>query len=93
MPGGGVVRSANITPDAETGIAKWTEEMFVNRFKSYTDSTYKPADIKPGEFNTVMPWTMYGNMKTEDLKAIYAYLRTVKPVKNEVEKFSPAQAE
>lgn len=41
MPVGGVVRSANITPDAETGIAKWTEEMFVNRFKSYTDSTYK----------------------------------------------------
>lgn len=93
MPGGGVVRSANITPDTETGIANWTEEMFVNRFKSYTDSTYKPADIKPGEFNTVMPWTMYGNMKTEDLKAIYAYLRTVKPVKNKVEKFSPAQAE
>lgn len=93
MPSGGVVRSANITPDSETGIANWTEEMFVNRFKSYTDSTYKPADIKPGEFNTVMPWTVYGNMKTEDLKAIYAYLRTVKPVKNKVEKFSPAQAE
>lgn len=88
MPGGGVVRSANITPDRETGIANWTEEMFVNRFKSYVDSTYKPADVKPGEYNTVMPWTMYGNMKTEDLKAIYAYLRTVKPVKNQVEKFS-----
>jgi mono/diheme cytochrome c family protein len=88
IPSGGVVRSANISPDPETGIANWTEEMFVNRFKSYADSNYNAADVKPGEYNTVMPWTMYGNMKTEDLKAIYAYLRTVKPVKNKVEKFS-----
>ncbi|MFA6944642.1 MAG: c-type cytochrome [Pedobacter sp.] len=93
MPTGGVVRSANITPDTETGIAGWTEEFFVNRFKSYADSTFKPADIKPGEFNTVMPWAMFGTMKTEDLKALYAYLRTVKPVKNKVVKFSPVQAE
>ncbi|MDO8994719.1 c-type cytochrome [Daejeonella sp.] len=93
MPTGGVVRSANITPDMETGIAGWTEEFFVNRFKSYADSTFKPADIKPGEFNTVMPWAMFGTMKTEDLKALYAYLRTVKPVKNKVVKFSTVQAE
>lgn len=89
MPGGGVVRSANITPDMETGIGGWTEEFFVNRFKTYADSTYKPADVKPGEFNTVMPWLLFGTMKQEDLKAIYAYLRTMKPVKNTVVKFSP----
>lgn len=87
MPTGGVVRSSNITPDKETGIGNWNEEFFVKRFKTYSDSTYKAADIKKGDFNTVMPWTMFTNMKTEDLKAIYAYLKTVKPIKNRVTKF------
>ncbi len=85
---GGIVRPANITPDMETGIGSWTEQQFVERFKLYTDSAYKPADIKPGDFNTLMPWLMYSTMKPDDLKAIYAYLRTVKPVKNQVVKFS-----
>mgnify|MGYP001318790820 CR=1 FL=1 len=35
-----------------------------------------------------MPWTMYAGMTEEDLNAIYSYLRTVKPVRHEVEKFS-----
>lgn len=88
MPTGGVTRSSNITPDPTTGIGKWTEQMFVNRFKYYADSTYVPYKINKDEFNTVMPWTMYGTMKKSDLKAIYAYLKTVKPIKNEVIKFS-----
>ncbi|SHG78042.1 Cytochrome c [Flavobacterium fluvii] len=88
MPSGGIARSANITPDHETGIGKWTEQMFVDKFKSYTDSTYVPNKVGKGNFNTVMPWTMYGKMKKEDLKAIYAYLKTVKPIKNTVVKFS-----
>lgn len=88
LPTGGVVRSANITPDMESGIGNWSEETFVNRFKVYADSSFKPSDINKGDFNTVMPWLMYSTMKNEDLKAIYAYLRTVKPVTNKVTKFS-----
>lgn len=88
MPTGGIARSANITPDNATGIGKWTEQMFVDKFKSFADSTYVPEKIVNSNFNTVMPWTMYGTMKEQDLKAIYAYLRTVKPIKNEVVKFS-----
>lgn len=88
MPYGGIARSANITPDKETGIGNWSEDAFVQRFKIYSDSSYKSPVMKKGEFNTVMPWTMFTTMKTEDLKAIYAYLRTVKPVKNSVTKFS-----
>jgi len=34
-----------------------------------------------------MPWTFYSGMTTEDLSAIYKYLRTVKPVNNSVENF------
>ncbi|HAN78891.1 MAG TPA: cytochrome C [Bacteroidales bacterium] len=85
---GGKVVSSNITPDKETGIGNWTEQDFVNKFKLYADSTYVPQQVKAGEFNTVMPWTMYGTMKEEDLKAIYTYLRTVKPINNKVVKFS-----
>lgn len=88
MVTGGIVRSSNITPDKSTGIGNWTEEMFVDRFKSYVDKNYVSNKIEKGNFNTVMPWTMYGDMKNEDLKAIFAYLKTVKPIKNTVVKFS-----
>lgn len=87
MVSGGIVKSSNITQDKETGIGKWSEADFVNRFKAYTDSTYVSGKISKGNFNTVMPWTMYGGMKEADLKAIYAYLKTVKPIHNSVEKF------
>ena len=87
MVTGGIAKSANITQDKETGIGKWSEEDFVKRFKFYTDSTYVANKISKGNFNTVMPWTMYGGMKESDLKAIYAYLKTVKPIHNNVEKF------
>jgi len=85
---GGTVRSANITPDMETGIGNLSKDAFVKKFKNYADSSYVPATITPGAFNTVMPWAFYGRMKTGDLEAIYTYLRTVKPIKNEVQKFS-----
>lgn len=87
IPPYGIVRSPNITPHA-TGIGAWTEEAFVNRFKFYADSSYVPATLEAGQFQTVMPWTMYATMEEEDLKAIYAYLRTVAPVENQVVRFS-----
>lgn len=86
MPSGKVY-SANITVDMETGIGNWTKEMFIRRFKMYSDSGYIKAAVKPGDFNTPMPWTTYGSMSEKDLGAIYDYLRTVKPVKNKVAKF------
>lgn len=85
---GGIVRSANITPDVETGIGGWTEAMFVGRFKAFADTSYIPHSVERNEFNTVMPWIMYSGMSEEDLKSIYAYLKTVKPVKNQVVRFS-----
>jgi cytochrome c2 len=88
LPSGGVVRSPNITQDIETGIGSWTEEVFVNRFKSYASKDYAPQSIENGTFNTVMPWTMYAGMTEEDLQAMYAYLKTVKPISNSVVKFS-----
>ena len=91
FPDGSKVRSANISPDATNGIGSWSEEMFLNVFHTNSDSAALTRKATPGEFNTIMPWTMYGNMHTEDLKAIYAYLRTVKPISNKVEKFTSAK--
>jgi mono/diheme cytochrome c family protein len=85
----GIIRSANITQDEVTGIGKWTEDIFVNRFKAYADSTYQSPTINKGDMQTLMPWTMYSHMKTEDLKAIYAYLKTIKPVNQPIVKFEP----
>jgi mono/diheme cytochrome c family protein len=90
FPDGSVVRSANISPDKETGIGAWTPEVFVAKFKIYADSSYVAPNVAPGEFNTIMPWTMYAHMEQEDLEAIFAYLQTVTPMKNPVNKFTAA---
>lgn len=90
FPDGSIVRSSNISPDPETGIGTWTEEMFVQRFQAYADSMYVAPAVGAGEFNSIMPWTMYAHMKTEDLVAIYAYLKAMKPIANAVVKFTPA---
>jgi Cytochrome c len=88
FPTGEVLRSANITPDMETGIGKWTKDQFITKFKQYSNPEARNIPAKPGEMNSIMPWTMYGGMTTEDLSAIYDYLRTLKPIKNNVVKFS-----
>lgn len=90
FPDGSVLRTSNITPDNETGIGKWTEQEFIRKFKAYADSGYVVPNVAPGEFNTIMPWTMYAGMTEEDLASIYAYLRTIPPKKNLVERFSKA---
>ncbi|MBV9987707.1 MAG: c-type cytochrome [Chitinophagaceae bacterium] len=85
---GGTVRSANITTDA-TGIRDWTRAAFISRFKAYVDSSYHSPKLGMTDFNSPMPWTMYAGMTEADLAAIYTYLRTVKPIGNKVEKFTP----
>ena len=91
FPDGSVVTSSNITQCPDTGIGNWTEEMFLDRFRQYQDSGYVVPKVAQGEFNTLMPWTMYAGMKEEDLKAIYAYLKTIKPITNEVVKFTASK--
>ncbi len=69
--------SGNITSDA-TGIGNWTEENFIRclregKFKGLANG--RPL-LPP------MPWNWYKNLTDEDLKALFAYLKTVAPVKN-----------
>lgn len=90
FPNGSKVTSSNITSDPETGIGNWTSEQFIDRFKQYSDSTYLREKVKPGDFNTIMPWIMYSGMKEEDLRAIFSYLKTLPPQKNQIIRFTAA---
>ena len=88
----GVVKSANITSDPETGIGNWTKEKFISTFKKYSTENGKNIHVDSNSFNSVMPWTMFGGMTEDDLGAIYEYLKTVKPVRHLVVKYIPVTA-
>ncbi len=77
------VYSANLTPDIETGIGSWTSGQFISRFKAYSDPATLPAVSSNGN-QTVMPWSMYAGMDSTDLLAIFKYLMSLKPVKNNI---------
>jgi cytochrome c553 len=75
----GVSFSANLTSD-QTGIGNWTEENFIRalkegKFKGLPNSrTLLPP----------MPWQNFANLKDEDIRAIFAYLKSTPPVSNVV---------
>ncbi len=73
----GISFAGNLTSD-ETGIGNWTEEQFKT---AMTQGKYK--GLETGRMLLPpMPWQNYIGMKDEDLKAVFAYLKSVKPVKN-----------
>ena len=72
--------ASNLTPDKETGLGEWTEDMFINAMRTGLHQGVEGnRSILPP-----MPVKHYAQMNDEDLKAIWAYLKTIKPVKNEV---------
>jgi mono/diheme cytochrome c family protein len=73
----GDVQSANITPD-KTGISYYDENQFIE--------TMRTGLVMRRPLNPIMPWDTYRHMNDEDLKAMFAYLRTVKPVQNRVKR-------
>jgi mono/diheme cytochrome c family protein len=82
----GTVVSANITPDPQTGIGKWSEDYFLKKFYDYKEYAAGAAPRIAGpESFTLMPWLNFSRLAPEDLEAIYQYLRTVKPVYHAVE--------
>ena len=82
----GTVVSANITPDLETGIGKWSEAYFQKKFYDYREYAASGPPPLPGpQAFTLMPWLGLSQLPPEDLSAMYTWLRTVKPVHNYVE--------
>ncbi|WP_276504118.1 hypothetical protein [Terrimonas pollutisoli] len=73
----GTSYAANITPH-QTGIGSWTEEQFI-----YSIRNGKYKGMKDGRpLLPPMPWQVYRNLNDLDLKAIFAYLKTIKAVAN-----------
>jgi len=74
----GISYAANLTPDQNTGLGIWTEYMFI---KAMRTGKHMGAgrDILPP-----MPWQNLNKLSDADLRAVYAYLRTVPAVKNRV---------
>jgi hypothetical protein len=87
----GIIRSGNITPDKETGIGSYTSQVFINKFKAYDPAINTLAPVKDKEFNSIMPWSMYAGMTTSDLSSIFQYLHSLKPIRNQVVKFTPVK--
>jgi len=76
----GSVASANLTPDP-SGIPYYDEALFVQ--------TIRTGYVKARLLNQFMPWHIYQNMTDDDLKAIFAYLKTLPPVKHVVDNAEP----
>jgi hypothetical protein len=79
----GISYTANLTPDQNTGLGIWTEEMFI---KAIRTGRHMGAS-RP--INPPMPWPMYRNATDEDLKSVFAYLRTIEPIVNHVPDYQP----
>ncbi len=73
----GVSYATNLTPEEVTGMGIWTEEMFVNAMRTGKHMATSRTIMPP------MPWPAYSKLTDEDLKAVYAYLRSIPPIRNQ----------
>ncbi|MDP3069684.1 MAG: c-type cytochrome [Opitutaceae bacterium] len=74
----GVTFARNLTPDKETGLGDWTEQNFVDTIRTGKKMGKGRALLPP------MPVEGINNYTTDELKAIFAYLRSLPPIKNAV---------
>lgn len=74
----GISFSSNLTPDNKTGMGSWTEEMFTISMRT-GKHLGDGRDILPP-----MPWPAFVHLTDEDIKAIFTYLKSIKPIENAV---------
>jgi len=74
----GVSFTANLTPDIETGLGRWSEADFIRTIRTGRHMGRGREVLPP------MPIAVYNHFTDRDLKAIYAYLRTIPPIRNKV---------
>lgn len=74
----GVSFAANLTPDRNTGLGIWTEEMFEKALRNGRHMGTSRPILPP------MPWQNFRKLSDEDLASIYAYLRTIPAIHNRV---------
>jgi cytochrome c553 len=81
-PEGFPANPSNLTPDPETGIGRWSESDFLQTIRTGVNPSGRLL-------HRFMPWPQIGRMPDDDLRAIYRYLRTVTPIRNEVPRRPP----
>jgi mono/diheme cytochrome c family protein len=74
----GVSFTANLTPDKETGLGDWTEDMFIKTMRTGLHQGKGRPVLPP------MPWSVYGQLNDNDIRDLFAYLQSLKPVHNRV---------
>ena len=79
----GISYAINLTPDPDTGIGKLKDTEFVQAIKTGKHLGVGRPIMPP------MPWPAYKNLSDQELRAIYAYLRSVPPIKNKVPDYAP----
>ncbi len=85
----GVSFAANLTPDKETGLGEWSEQTFIHSLRTGKHQGQPNGrDILPP-----MPWFNFKGATDDDLKAMWAYLRSIPAVKNQVPLPVPPKAE
>ena len=80
----GIFFTPNLTPD-KTGLGDWIEEMFVKAIKTGKHLGVGRPIMPP------MPWPAYPQMTEADLKAIFAFLKTIPPIVNRVPEYMPSK--
>jgi mono/diheme cytochrome c family protein len=74
----GLSFTANLTPDKETGLGNWTEEMFIAALRTGRHEGRGRPIVPP------MPWRFVGSLNDDDLKAVFAYLQSLPAIRNRV---------
>jgi hypothetical protein len=82
----GVSFTANLTPDRDTGLGKWTARTFIDTIRTGRHLGRGREVLPP------MPIMVYQNFTDEDLTAIFSYLQTIPAVKNRVPEPRPPAA-
>lgn len=79
----GISYASNLTPDNATGIGALTEEMFIKTLREGKYMGVGRPLLPP------MPWQVIGMKTDQDLKAMYAYFKSLKPIQNKVPEPTP----
>ena len=79
----GITYTANLTPDQNTGIGIWDEAMFIKAMRTGRHM----GDGRP--IQPPMPWPWIAKMTDDDLKAVFAYLKSIPPISNHVPDYEP----
>ena len=77
IPSLGYFYPPNLTPDPETGLGKWSNAEIITAIR-------KGQRPDGRELAPIMPWRNYAALTDDDAKAVAAYLKSLKPIRNQV---------